>query len=342
MSPRKAVQKALLNLGYDIHRVTDEEREALEQLHRETDGLTLESVFGDHLPRLQELRERYADVQLPVASHSVWGGGKRSGTKTSIGWGGMDLRVFRGHNAYVWNYAGSSPTVGALRYHVYCDSLLQRDPADLLSQLEEDGAFGCFTYDHPVAGSVSRDLLDSVLELNFLHRHMDFLNRPDLRVLDIGAGYGRMAHRTLAAHPNIGAYTSVDAVPESTFLCEFYMRHRGLADKVDVVPLDELESHFQGRSFDVAYNIHSFSECTYAAIEWWLRQLCALDVRYLLLVPNDPDRFLSMEADRSQRDYAPLMHELGFRQVACEPVFEEPAVQKIMGVHDKLYLFERS
>lgn len=338
---KKAVQRALRRAGYSVHRLTPEERVLLDTMEQQIRAKSLESVFGNELPRLLELRRSYAKVRLPVATHSVWGGGKSSGASTTIGWGGLDLRTFRGHNAYVWDYAASNIQAGRLRYHLYADSLLTRDPAGLLARLEEDGAFGCFTYDHPTVGKVSRDLLDSVLELNFLQRHLGLLERTDLRVLDVGAGYGRMAYRTLKAHPGIASYTCVDAVPESTFLCEFYLRHRGLADRVEVIPLHELEDRLEGRSFDVAFNIHSFSECTYVAIEWWLRRLCALGVRHLLIVPNDPTRFLSTEADRSNRDYSGLIRDLGFRQIACEPVFAEPAVQDIMGVRDQLFLFER-
>ncbi len=342
---RKAIQDALRRAGYNLHRLTPLERRFFEQIERQKRETSVESVFGDALPRLPELRRRYAAVRLPVATHSIWGGsGKEStsGNDVGWGWGGVDLRNFRGGSAYVFDYLGSAPEVGLLRYHLYAESLRARDPGGLLSRLSEDGAFGCFTYDHPTVGCVSRDLLDSVLELNFLHRHLGLLDRTDLRILDVGAGYGRMAHRTLEANPGVRSYTCVDAVPESTFLCEFYMRHRGLSERVEVVPLDELETRFDGRRFDLAFNIHSFSECTYVAIEWWLRKLCALGVRHLFIVPNDATRFLSMEPDRSNRDYAPLLAELGFREVACEPVFPEPAVQELMSVRDNLYLFERA
>lgn len=341
MPIKKVLQGALRRAGYNVYRITDEERAIFEQIEEQQRGQTLQTVFGDELPRLQELRKRYAQVRLPVTAHSVWDGPRSAGATADIGWGGLDLRSFRGHNAYVWNYVGSNVQLGRLRYYLYCESLRTRDRAGLLSRLKEDGAFGCFTFDHPVVGPVSRDLMDSVTELDFLHRHLGFLDRKDLRVLDVGAGYGRMAHRTLAAMPDLASYTCVDAVPESTFLCEFYLRHRGLSKRVEVIPLDELEARFERRTFDLAFNIHSFSECTYAAIEWWLQRLCTLGVLHLLIVPNDPKRFLSTEHDRSNRDYAPLLQSLGFHQVASEPVFGEPAVQELMGVRDRMVLFER-
>lgn len=340
---RKAIRGALRRSGYSLHRTTQEERDLLDWVDGTTQGRTLESVFGDALPRLAELRRRYAQVRLPVTSHSVWASSRdNSAAEFAIGWGGLDLRIFRGHSAYVWDHVGSNLQVGRLRYHLYCESVRARDPHGLLSRLEEDGAFGCFTYTHPAVGPVSRDLLESVVEMSFLHQHLQLLDRPELRILDVGAGYGRMAHRVLEALPGMASYTCVDAVPESTFLCEFYLRHRGLSQRAQVIALDELETRLRGQNFDLAFNIHSFSECTYAAIEWWLQKLAALGVRHLLIVPNDPSRFLSTEADRSQRDYAPLLTANGFREIASEPVFAEAAIQELMDVRDRMFLFERS
>lgn len=340
---KRAIQYRLRQAGYSLQRLSADERTLFQQMEARAQAQDLDTVFGEELAQLQDLRRRYAEVRLPVAVHSVWGGKKSAkGAQSNIGWGGLDLRRFRGHNAYVWDYAGQNLVMNQLRYHVYAECLRQDDPAGLLAKLDEDGAFGCFTYDHPSLGPVSRDRLDSVRELTFLQRCTGLLDHPEFRVLDVGAGYGRMAWRTLTAMPALGAYTCVDAVPESTFLSRFFLKHRGLADRAEVLALDELESRIAGRRYDLALNIHSFSECTFVAIEWWLRALCRLHVRYLMIVPNEGREFLSMEADRTRRNYRPLLESLGFRERACEPVFAQPAVQQIMGVRDCLFLFERS
>jgi SAM-dependent methyltransferase len=208
----------------------------------------------------------------------------------------------------------------------------------LLQTLHEDGAFGCITFSYPGIGRVSRDLLESVIQINFLHKYVNVLARDDLRILDIGAGYGRMAHRMLEANSRIKSYTCVDAVPESTFLCEFYLKYRGLEKSVQVLPMDELEQRLS--SYDLALNIHSFSECTYAAIEWWLRKLRQMQVRYLMIVPNSPTRFLSTEVDGSRRDFAPLLEELGYELIAQEPLFDDQAVREYMRVSDNMFLFD--
>ncbi|MGH8461579.1 MAG: putative sugar O-methyltransferase [Stenotrophobium sp.] len=340
LQPLKArVSRSLQGLGYNIYRLTEEDRRqiALQQ----SEPPLAEEIFGAQLPRLQELRTRYAQVQLPVALHSVWRSRGQTGDTSDMGWGTVDLRRFRSNNAYIFSYQRNDPYVTRLVYFLFADAVRRGDTEGLLSRLSEDGAFGCLTCEFPGIGRVSRDLLDSVLELGFLQKHLRVLERKGLRVLDIGAGYGRMAHRMLMANPSIESYACLDAVPESTFLSEFYLRHRGLAGKAKVVPLDEAERWFaQAGSYDLALNIHSFSECTYAAVEWWLTQVARMGVRHLMIVPNESEQFFATEPDFSKRDFLPLIEKLGYRLIAKDPVFDDPAVRELIGVKDHMFLFE--
>jgi SAM-dependent methyltransferase len=335
---KKMGRGLLRRTGYDLYRISQEERQALDRYEQDLQGQTLATAFGADMPRLNDLKQRYAQVRLPIANHSVWGAKDAVDAKTDIGWGGVDLRAFRGDSAYVWSYANADPRLSRMKYFIYADAVRRNDPMHLLQLLCEDGAFGCASFEYPEIGRVSRDLLDSVIELNFLHKHLGLLTRDDFRVLDVGAGYGRMAHRMLEVNPRIKSYTCVDAVPESTFLCEFYLKHRGV--RAEVVPMDELEQKLVPGAYDLALNIHSFSECTYSAIEWWLMSIKRFRVRYLMIIPNDPEQFQSMEADHTRRDYAPLLRELGYTLIAQEPVFADPAVQMLMGVKDNMFLFE--
>lgn len=338
---KRVIQRALRKRGYALHRLTAEERKAFERYEQRGFSETPEAIFGPRLERLNDLRRRYAAVRLPVAIHSMWASRGESDNSIELGWTEVDLARFRGSSAYVWDYGTLNNEIDNLKYYLYTQAVGQKDHLRLLDMLKEDGAFGCLTFEYAGVGRVSRDLLDSVVEINFLDRHLGIMKRDDLRVLDVGAGYGRMAHRMLEAHPGIESYTCVDAVPESTFLCEFYLDHRGLAERAHVIPLDELDAKLQpSEGYTLAMNIHSFSECTYAAIEWWLHRIKLLGIRHLLIVPNDPNRFLSLESDRSHRDYSPLLQELGFRLIAQEPVFEDPQVQTLIGVRDSMYLFE--
>ena len=145
-----------------------------------------------------------------------------------------DLTYFRGDNAYVWQVRGGN--FNMIGYALATYYVLFIDSHRFLNSLTEDNAFSNFTYD--IAGhTVSRDLLDSIIELDFLDRHLGLLNRRAVTILDIGAGYGRLAHRATAVVPGLTEYFCTDAIPHSTFLCEFYLRFRRATQKTQVVAL---------------------------------------------------------------------------------------------------------
>ena len=331
-------------MGYNLYRITPEERQAIESYEAHGSAQALDTAFDADVSKLRDLRQGYARVDLPIAIHSAWGSRGATDTQADFGFGEfvVDLRYFRGDNVYVWSCAPSDPLAARLRYFIYADAVRRKDAKKLLNSLGEDGAFGCITFEFPGLGRVSRDLMDSVVEINFLHKHLNILARDDLRVLDIGAGYGRMAHRMLSANPRIKSYTCVDAVPESTFLCDYYLKHRGLQDRAQVIPMNALEQRLKNGSYDLAMNIHSFSECTYAAIEWWLLKLQKLGVRHLLIVPNHFEQFLSTEPNHERRDFAPLLKQIGYREIAREPVLDDAAVRGLLGVDNNMFLFELS
>jgi SAM-dependent methyltransferase len=250
----------------------------------------------------------------------------------------VDLRYFRGDNLYVWHYP-DHPRAMALRLVIYMRYVEQRGGRDLLSRLREDGSFGCWTAEVAGYGKVSRDLLDSVNEILFLDRALGVLSRSDLRVLDIGAGYGRLAHRMTTAVPAVSDYCCVDAIPESTFLSEYYLAFRGCSPPARVLPLDQVQLLAPG-SFDLAVNIHSFSECTLAAIEWWATQLARLRVPHLFVVPNEPEGIISREPDGDFHDAMPTLEAAGYRESSHERVIDDPAVRDLIRINDNFYLFE--
>ena len=178
-----------------------------------------------------------------------------------------------------------------------------------------------------MAGHVSRDLLDSLIEIYFLEKHLKLssLDRPTL--LDIGAGYGRLAHRVVEGLPNVGQYP-------------VYRRRGGFDVRLGllpalqegeqslVIPLDEIETRLTSQKVDIAINIHSFSECQISAIDWWLALLSRVGVRYLFIVPNtaggsDGQALLTNDL----KDFMPLIEKRGYRLIAREPKFRDPVVQ---------------
>jgi putative sugar O-methyltransferase len=284
-------------------------------------------------PRLTELRRRYAELDLPPLAASRW----RPDAVDAF----LDHRYFRGDSLITWHYR-ELPRATRLKYFLYAQYVRERDELGLLDRLVEDGAFGCWTFDYPGHPRYSRDLIESVNELSFLQRELGIAQRERLSVLDIGAGYGRLAHRMTSALPNLSDYCCVDAVPESTVLCEYYLAHRGCTPPARVLALDELSANLTRGSFDLAVNVHSFPECTYAAVCWWLELIADLRVPHLLIVPNEPGRLETLEADGSRRDFAPAIAHAGYEPARVEPVITDPAVAELVRVCDEFHLFRRT
>lgn len=314
--------------------LTPEDRRYLTTLHDDSVAVpdALAAQLTEANPRLVDLRRRYEALELPVTSASRW----RAQTVASF----LDLRHFRGETLFYWHYR-ELPRVSELKYYLFARYVAERDGLGLLERLEEDGAFGCWTFTYPDLGRVSRDLLESVNEIGFLDRTLALAGRQQTAVLDIGAGYGRLAHRMTTALDTITDFCCVDAVPEATFLSEVYLRHRGCVPPARVVALDRVETDLSPGAFDLALNVHSFSECPYDAIAWWVAQLVRLRVANLLIVPNEPLDLLSLEADGSRRDFAPLLAQAGYELVCREPVIDDLAVRRLIPLHDHFHLFRR-
>lgn len=312
--------------GYQITRLDIQDIEPLPGLApapRQVPAGAHEYLRGDN-PHLMNLRQRYADLNHPVAAHSHW--------TTGFVEQNVDLLTFRGDNAYLWQVRQSRRDA-EMRYFANTLYIERIDHRGLISRMVEDGAFGCHTFQYQGRRSMSRDLLDSVNEIYFLDRQIGLFDQPDLRVLDIGAGYGRLAHRMSEVLPNLKSYVCVDAVPESTFLAEYYLRHRGLPESLArAVPLDQIGQLESMPRFDLAVNIHSFTECNYEAIRWWLNMVSKLNIGWLLIAPNkgpvgtEHDLF-SIESDRTRKDFTNLLEEAGYKQELRAPKFDDPHLQ---------------
>lgn len=345
LAPTRAVRKLVRTLSPAPARaqpdelaqrfpLTDSDRSYLAKGYDERTPLpagAAETLTQDNA-RLMQLCRVYAGLNLPAAQHHMW---KPERVSQHV-----QLRYFRGDNLYLWHYP-EHPRAMSLTLFVYMRYLESRGGRLLLDRISEDGAFGCWTTEVEGYGKISRDLLDSVNEILFLQRHLEVLDRPGLRMLDIGAGYGRLAHRMATLHPSLGDYCCVDAVPESTFLSEYYLGFRGKMPPARVVPLDEVQSVLKPGSFDLAMNIHSFSECTLAAIQWWLGLVARLEIPHLFVVPNEYEGIISREQDGSWHDALPSFEVAGYRPVVIERVIADPAVRELTRINDNFYLFER-
>jgi hypothetical protein len=333
-SLRRLVRSRFRRPHPDLVRLTAEDRRYLTSYYDDTVPLPegAKRELRDTNPRLRELRAAYAGLNSPARTGSRW----RQEAVDSF----LDLRYFRGETLFVWHYR-ELPRITALKYFVFARYIAERDDLGLLDRLEEDGAFGCWTFEYPGYGRFSRDLLQSVNEICFLERELQLSSRARVSVLDVGAGYGRLAHRMTAALPKCVDYCCADAIPEATFLSEYYLGYRGCMPPARVVNLDRVESDLRPGEFDLAVNIHSFSECTHAAVSWWIDQLRRLEVPFVLLVPNEPTELLSLEPDGTRRDFRPVLEAAGYRQTRNEPVIADPAVRELLRVEDHFHLFSR-
>ena len=241
-----------------------------------------------------------------------------------------DIANFRGDTQYIWQAAhlNLNEVAFALTYFYLKSSRC----ADLLTQLQEDGAFAavCLEVDGRL---VSRDLLDSVTEIDFLRRHAG-LGETELTLLDIGAGYGRLAYHIASTWPDKARVFTTDAFAVSTFLSEFYLSFRRTA--ATVVPLDAVDAVLPGVNVDVATNIHSFPECTVEAIDWWVERLASWQIRYLMIAPNG-ERCVTNKGE----DMVPIFARHGYRLKVRERRFSEEIIHQFGVDPCCFYLFER-
>ena len=280
-------------------------------------------------PKLRDLQARYTTFNTEVTAPLVW---------TDVHVQPADILYFRGDNAYVWQLRG--PNMNVMAYALTTFYAKSIDKLRLLEQLEEDDFFGNFTFriDDRL---MSRDLLDSIMEIYFLEKYLSLSLSKDMTILDIGAGYGRLAHRMVSAMPNIQNYLCTDAVAISSFISEYYLRFRRAEGKAKVVPLDEIESTLANRAVYIAVNIHSFSECRISAIDWWLSLLERQRVRYLMIVPNSGDHGGERLLTYDRKDFGEVIEKHGYKLVAKEPKYGDPVVQKYAISPTYHYLFER-
>lgn len=316
MAPRQTIAarlNALLarRLGVALSRV--ERRHAPARFEAALPAGAREHLRPDH-PELLDLEARYKTFEPRVTRPLVWRAHRVSDE---------DLLSFRGDNAFVWQVRGPNRTEAG---YALCYYQLRSTPAGaLLGRLSEDGLFGAHAFE--IDGRlVTRDLLDSVGEIEFLTRHLG-IDRGAWNILDIGAGYGRLAHRLdELGHEGLEVYAT-DAFARSTFLCRYYLGFRG-ARRARAVPLDEVDSLFQRTQIQIATNVHSFSECTADAVDWWLGRLARHGVPWLMVVPNEGSSGGARCEGNDGTDQEAIFERHGYRLRVREPRYRDPVVQK--------------
>jgi hypothetical protein len=264
-------------------------------------------------PELLRLAARYDAFDPLVTRPAAW---------TADRLGRDDLLHFRGDNAFVWQVRGlnQNPLAYALCYYHF----MATDREGLLARLDEDDLFGVHLFELD-GRRVSRDLIDSAREIQFLQRHLGLGAKP-ATLLDIGAGYGRLAWRIDQAFGGTVRTFATDAFAPSTFVCDYYLRFRG-AKGAASLPLDEVDALLAREPIDLAVNVHSFSECTADAVDWWVARLSRHKVRHLFVVPNGGDAGGRVCQGHTGASIEPIFERHGYRPVAREPRYSDPFVQ---------------
>jgi hypothetical protein len=146
-----------------------------------------------------------------------------------------------------------------------------------LDVCKEDGALGV-TAEMYGNRLVSRDLVDSIVEIDWLTKTLG----PDQcsNILDIGAGYGRLAHRMHQLYPEKKVHNT-DMIDVALQSCKKYMAFRNVP--APVFHGKDLPDDIQ---FDLAINIHSFPELKRDQVNWWLDWLVAHKVPRLFIIPH--------------------------------------------------------
>ena len=282
--------------------------------------------------RLRELQQRYDSFPCAARSHSQW---------SEVTSNAIDFERFRGESAYMWQYRDGNVPLTYLATYFYqkCSP-----DADLLRLCVEDESFG--VYGIPAdGGMITRDRLDSVTELGFLRQYFGLQQRARFSVLDIGSGYGRLAWRMSQCFPQVHMLCA-DAVAESAFLCEFYLRHRGAPRHLRMVPLPDLADTLAREPVEMAIAVNSLSECSAASIRWWIELLQDHAVPHFIMVSNSyhggGSQLFSNEANPADSvPLLPMFAERRYRRVHLAPKYTEQALQMYGVSPTYFHVFER-
>lgn len=261
--------------------------------------------------RASELHNRYTKFGLYPRDLGVWD--EKHLRK-------LDVSLFRSDNVYVWQ----TRELNEVNYLVSYLAAKLLDKSNLFDSISESGEFGVEIYQFGEV-NVSRDLLDSILEINFLIEIVGLEAFSKMKVLDIGAGYGRLAKNLARIFPEI-KIGCVDSIPISTAISEFYLKDEISLSQVRVYSIDEIDK-ISYRSFDLVTNIHSFSEMSIDSVETWISFIRKLGVPNVFVIPNPKELRLN-----TGQDFEAIFNKYGY--VVRQKMSKYP-----VGIEEKYLLY---
>ena len=236
----------------------------------------------------------------------------------------FDVTQFRGDNVYVWQ----TRLYREINYFISYLYAIKEDAMGLRNMLKESKSFGVEFYSFK-GQDVSRDLVDSILEINYLEELLNLSHVPNLQIIDIGAGYGRLALRLAEAYPHV-EIACVDAIPLSTCISRVYLKDYVLAKRIFVYELDQLHS-LEKSKFMLAVNIHSFSEMTLDSVSAWVDFIVGKEIEYLFIVPNGSSLTLN-----DGTDFSWLLTNAGFEIIDSRLKYADQDYNKF-GIYPSTY-----
>lgn len=297
-------------------------------LERLRPRLEVERAFRIDRARLMDLCVRYEAFGGPPCDQGSWADAYERSD--------VDPRRFRGEGAFLPDRAEGNHRWTLLRTARYLANL---DRGGLLARMPEDGAFRVRVVPSPI-GLVSRDRLDAFAEIEFIADRVP-LDQPGFRVIDIGAGYGRLTLRLVQAFDAIEV-VAVDPIPMSTAIAEGYLAARGAGPRARVVPIDELDAEIARRPPDLALFVHVTSEMPTAAVSWWLARLVGAGVTWLFVVPNADDHGGTRLLSAQGADLLPVFATSGYDLVDQRAKYEDRTMQRRGVSPTTYYLFKRA
>lgn len=266
------------------------------------------------LEETQALSKKYSELGINHPE-GVW---TRKHLKT------LRFDKFREDNVYVWQTRTYNEINFFISY-LYCQRI---DKLELRDKIKENGDFGVETY--LVDGkTISRDFIDSLIEVNYLEEMLHISQIPNLHVLDIGAGYGRLARRITEAFPEVHI-TCLDAIPTSTCISKIYLEKEIQANRVTVRGLDTIAEIPKGQ-IRVALNVHSFSEMSLASVSEWVGLLVEKEIPDVFVVPNGEALTLN-----DGTDFGFLFKDAGYRIVDRRSKYQGDGFSKF-GIYPSTY-----
>jgi hypothetical protein len=316
----------------DLVRLTPEDRRYLTSLYDDSVPLpdAAAQLTPDN-PRLVELRERYAALDLPVLDASRW----RPEAVADF----LDLRWFRGETLITWHYR-ELPRISALKFFVLARYVRDRDTLGLLDRLARTGAFGCWTSAIPGHRTYSRDLLESANELLFLERAPRRLEAARRCACSTSArATGAFAHRFARPIPTSATYCCVDAVPESTFLSDYYLGSaaRAARPRRAARPLD---AELARRRFDLAVTSTRSRSAPSRPSRGGSTSSPGCESRGCSRARR-ADRAADARGRRAAAATSPAARTRGLSACASRAGHRRPAVRELMRLDDHFHLYER-